>query len=106
MTLPGYERFAHGLSQQRAVLADAFIIDGVMHESALAFASDQSGLPQNTQMLGNGRLGDFQFLGQGTDAQKAPTVAFTAAKHDGLAGEQFQQPQTRWIGKGLEDIGQ
>ena len=59
MTLSGYEGFTHGLRHKGTVLADAVIIDGVMHKSASAFAFDQPGLAQNTQMLGNGRLRDL-----------------------------------------------
>ena len=68
MTLSGYERLTHSLCYESSVFADAFIIDRIMHKCALALAFDQPGLAQNTQVLGDSRLGNAKLFGQGAHA--------------------------------------
>ena len=106
MTLSGYEFITHGLGHKPAVRVDAFSIERIMHIGAPTFSPDQPGLAQNTQMLGNSRLGHIQFLGQSAHAEKRLAVTPAPAKNDGLTGKQLEQPQTGRVGQCFEDIRQ
>jgi hypothetical protein len=54
----GHKVFAQGLPKCLPVVLQSILIKGVMHEGSLANAPDHAHLPQDAQVLGNGRLGN------------------------------------------------
>jgi hypothetical protein len=77
-----------------------------MHKCPPALSFNQSRLPQYAQMLGYGRLGDCQFVGQGPHTQEGFTVAVAIAENNGLVQKQFDQSQAGGVGQGFKQLGE
>jgi hypothetical protein len=79
-------QLAEELSHLGGGLAHPLPLHSVVHPIPSLLSIDQTGLPQNPQVLGNGRMGDTEPLRERPDAQVT-------------VGEERQNLHARWVGQ-------
>ncbi len=77
-----------------------------MHKCPPSFSYDQADLPQYPQVLGHGRLGNLQFLGQRPHTQECLAVAVATTKNKGLIHKQLHKAQSGGVGQSFEQVSQ